>query len=147
MTIPKAAIATIIIALAITDIVGALGTLVANHTISNSGSITVVGVNVYSNSACTTTLSTINWGTVNAGSASTYTIYVKNTGNLEETLSMTTSGWSPSTASSYITLTWNATGAVVSAGGDVAALLTLTVSSSITGVTSFSFNMTITGTQ
>jgi hypothetical protein len=74
-------------------------------------------------------------------------VYVKNTGNAAVTLNMTTSAWSPSSASSYITLTWNQTGTVLQAGGVVTAGLTLTVSSSISGITSFSFNITISGTH
>jgi hypothetical protein len=149
MAMSKPAIATIIIAIAIAGIAGTLGALTASHTVPNSGSVTVtaVGVGVYNNSACTNAISTINWGTITNGTAPTKVIYVENTGDTQETLSMTTSSWNPSTAQSYITLSWNATGTSVSAGSHVAAVLTLTVLGSITGITSFSFNLTITGTH
>jgi hypothetical protein len=149
MALSKPAIATIIIAIAIAGIAGTLGALTASHTVPSSGSVTVtaVGVGVYNNSACTNVISTISWGTITNGSAPTKLIYIENTGNTQETLSMTTSGWNPSTAPTYISLSWNATGTAVSAGSHVAALLTLTVSGGITGITSFSFNMTITGTH
>ena len=146
MAMPKAAISTIIIVVAIMGIASTMSALVANRMISNTGSITAVGVVIYSNSACTTTLSSIPWGAISPGSGLTYTIYVENTGTAQETLSMTTGNWNPATASSYITLTWNQGGAVLPAGSMVAAVLTLTVSSSITGITDFSFNTTITGT-
>jgi hypothetical protein len=74
-------------------------------------------------------------------------MYVKNTGDVSETLNMTVSSWSPSSASSYITLTWNQEKTVLTAGQVVEAVLTLSVSSSISDVTSFSFSITITGTH
>jgi hypothetical protein len=74
-------------------------------------------------------------------------MYVKNTGDVSETLNMTVSGWSPSSASSYIKLTWNQEKSVLTADQIVAAVLTLSVSSSISNVTSFSFSITITGTH
>jgi hypothetical protein len=123
------------------------GALVATRSISNNGSVVAVGVNVYSDPACTTAVSTIGWGTLNPGGMENYTAYVKNTGDVPETLSMTTGNWNPSSASSYITLTWNQQNYVLPAGQVVQAVLTLTVSSSVSGVTNFSFNITITGAQ
>jgi uncharacterized repeat protein (TIGR01451 family) len=115
--------------------------------ISSSGSITAVGVGVYSNSSCTTALSAISWGTLNPGNVTTYTVYVKNTGDVSETLNLTVNSWSPSSASSYIKLTWNQEKSVLAAGQVVTAVLTLSVSSSVGNVTSFSNNIIITGTQ
>jgi len=50
-------------------------------------------------------------------------------------------------ASSYITLDWDRDDYVLSSGESVQAVLTLSVSSSITGITSFSFDIVITGTE
>ena len=128
-------------------VVTALGALVATRTISNSGSVTAVGVGVYSDNACTTALSAISWGTLNPGDVKTYTVYVRNEGTVSVMLNMTVSNWNPSSASSYITLTWNKEKSTLTAGQVVPAVLTLSVSSSVSGVTSFSFDITITGTQ
>jgi hypothetical protein len=147
MAMRKATVGALFAIALIGMMVSALGALVVTRTLPSSGSITAIGVGVYSNSACTTALPSIGWGTVNSGSSTPYTIYVKNTGNAVETLSMNTSAWSPSSASSYITLTWNQTGTQLAVGGVATALLTLTVSSSISGITSFSFNITISGTH
>ena len=147
MAMRRATIGTVVAIAVMGLMVSALGALVATRTISNSGSVTAVGVGVYSDSGCTTALSAISWGTVNPGDVKTYTIYVKNTGNVPVTLNMTVSGWSPSSASSYIKLTWNQEKSVLTAGQVVSAVLTLSVSSSISNVTSFSFNIIITGTQ
>lgn len=128
-------------------IVSALGVLVATNTFSNSGTINVVGVCVYSDSNCTTLLPSVGWGTVSAGSQATSTIYVKNNGTVPVTLTMATGSWNPGSASSYIGLTWNKQNTVLAAGSSVPAVLTLSVYSNITGITSFTFDITITGTQ
>ena len=138
------ALAIVIMGIAVMGM-STFGALVATHTITNGGSITAVGVGVYSDSGCTKPLSTVSWGTLNPGSVATYTMYVENTGNVPETLNMTVTGWSPSSASSYITLTWNQEQTNLTAGSNVTAVVTLTVSSSITSITSFSFNIIISG--
>jgi hypothetical protein len=73
-------------------------------------------------------------------------MYVKNEGNTPMTLNLTTNTWIPSGAATYVTVTWNREGAVVTAGSNVQANVTLAVSPSVTGITSFSFTMVITGT-
>jgi hypothetical protein len=140
------ALAMVIMMVAIMSM-STLGALVTTRSISNSGSVTAVGVGIYSDSACTNAVSAIAWGALNPGTVKTYTIYVDNVGTVPVTLSMTTGNWTPSTASSYMTLTWNQQNSVLQAGQVVQAVLTLSVSSSATGVASFSFDMTITGTQ
>ena len=147
MAMQKATIGTVVAMAVMGLMVSALGALVATRTISNSGSVTAVGVGVYSDSGCTAALSAIPWGTLNPGDVKNYTIYVKNTGTVSVTLNMTIGNWNPSSASSYITLTWNQERVVLPAGQVVPAVLTLSVSSSVSGVTSFSFDITITGTE
>lgn len=121
------------------------GLLTVTQSVSSSGTITAVNVGVYSDSGCTQNLTSISWGTISPGSSVAKTIYVKNTGNAQITLSMTTNSWSPTSANGPITLTWNKEATTLSVGASTAATLTLTVSSSISGITSFSFNIVITG--
>lgn len=150
MTMRKATVASVVVIVVMGLMASALGAVVATRTISNSAGktrTTVVGVGVYSDSACATALSTISWGNLNTGYAETYTMYVKNQGNVPVTLNMAAGNWNPSSASRYITLTWNKKNYVLPAGQVVQAVLTLTVSSKVSGVTSFSFSLTITGTQ
>ena len=126
------------------------GALVATQKVSNTGSITVapsVQLGVYQDSGCTVALSSVSWGALNPGATSTAMIYLQNQGNVPVTLSMSVGSWTPSSASSYLTLTWNRDGYSLAAGASVSAVLSLTVSSSITGITTFSFSITITGTQ
>jgi hypothetical protein len=140
-----------VIALTIVGLVLTLttyGAVTVSTTLSSSGSITTsANIGVYADSACTTSLTTIDWGTTSPGSSITRTVYVKNTGTgLSLTLSMTTSNWSPSGANGPITLTWNKESTVLAPGVSVAAVLTLSVSSGITGITSFSVQILVSGT-
>jgi len=141
----------LVLAFAVMAIVASgMGALVATQTVSNTGSITVspsVELGVYQDSGCTVALSSVSWGTLNPGATSTATIYLQNQGNVPVTLSMSVGSWTPSSASNYLTLTWNRDGYTLAAGASVQAVLSLTVSSSITGITTFSFSITITGTQ
>ena len=138
------------IAVAVAGIVmqtSVLALLQSNRTFSNTGSITTVNVGAYQDSGCTQVLSTIDWGNVVPGSSSSRTIYVKNTGNAPISLNMTVNTWNPSIAANYMNLTWNQESTVLNVGNSVATLMVLSVSASVTGITSFSFNATITGTQ
>jgi hypothetical protein len=58
---------------------------------------------------------------------------------------MTVNGWSPLSASSYLGFTWNQEKSVLAAGQVVTAVVTLSVSSNIGNITSFSNNIIITG--
>jgi|YelNatPaOPRAMG01_1025707.scaffolds.fasta_scaffold05274_11 hypothetical protein len=137
-----------VLAIAVAGMVAtAVGALVVTRTISNVGNVQAVGLSVYWESSCTNVVSSIDWGALTPGSNNPKTIYIKNEGNVPVTLSMTTGNWNPSTASNYISLAWNRESTVLAAGSVVSAVLTLTVSSSISGITSFSFDITITGTQ
>jgi hypothetical protein len=102
---------------------------------------------VYSNSACTNAITSINWGSIEVGGSASQTIYVEDTGGAAMTLSISVSNWSPSTASTYLNLTWTGQGSQISAGKSLAVTLTLTVASNTpTSITSFSNSITISGT-
>jgi hypothetical protein len=134
-----------IVALALTASTAAV--LNVNQNIPSLGTITTTpNIGVYSDSACTTNITTINWGSITAGGSATQTVYVKNTGTGVMTLSLATNNWSPAGASSYMTISWNKSGTQLSAEQSVAATITLTVSSSINGITNFSNAITISGT-
>ena len=138
-----------IIALAATGIFLTLVTagLIATKTIPSNGTVTAVNVGVYTDSQCTQNCTSINWGTLNPGNTTTKTVYVKNTGSTPITLTMTTGSWTPTGANTKITLTWNQQNPVLNAGQSIAANLTLSVASDATSITTFSFNIIITGTE
>jgi hypothetical protein len=124
------------------------GLLIASQTIPNTGNVKAVGVGVYSDSACTQEVLSIQWGILDPGESRDETVYIHNEGSIAVVLSMTTENWDPVSASSYITLGWNLEeGYVLNHGQSVETVLTLSVSSSISGVESFTFDIIITGTE
>jgi hypothetical protein len=135
---------------AIGIVVSALAALVATQTVTNTGNINVVAsvaLGVYSNSACTNVLSSIPWGTLNPGVLATQTIYVKNQGNVNVTLTMTTGNYTPASIISYLTVTWDRQNYVLTPSSSVPAVVSLSVSSNVSSSTSFSFDINITATQ
>ena len=140
-------VALAIMAIALTLITFSVVT--TSETVSSASTVsTSANLGVYSNSACTIPLSSINWGTLTPGETTTQTIYIKNTSiDLSLTLSMTTSSWSPANANEPITITWNQQNTDLQPGTSVDAILTLTVSSNISNVTSFNANINIGGTN
>jgi hypothetical protein len=116
-----------------------------SNTISSVGTLKAIGIEVYENQELTNEATTIKWGTLKPGTAETYTIYVSNEGNLPLTLRLSTANWNPSSASNYLTLTWNYNGQTINPGDFIQVTLTLTVSSSITGINGFNFDITVTG--
>jgi hypothetical protein len=123
------------------------GLLSVNQTISSSGTVTAINVGVYSDSACTTELTSIDWGTISPGNSENRTIYLKNTGNAQITLSMTKTNWNPANADGPITLTWNRESTKLDVDQVTTAALTLSLSESISGITNFSVDIVITGTE
>jgi hypothetical protein len=122
-----------------------LAVLSVQRAIPSSGLVVAVNVGVYSDTGCTLTLTSIDWGSVYPGDSVPRIIYVKNTGNAPITLSMTTTAWNPAGAAGQINVAWDKENAVLNSGQSTSATLTLSVSQSISGVTSFSVNIVITG--
>jgi len=60
---------------------------------------------------------------------------------------MTTTNWTPATADGPITLSWDKENALLNPDQVTTATLTLSVSEDIDGVTNFSFNIVVTGTE
>ncbi|MGA2387223.1 MAG: hypothetical protein ABSG33_11920 [Candidatus Bathyarchaeia archaeon] len=124
------------------------GLLASQQAIPSSGTVGVsstINIGVYTDAATTNNCTSINWGTLTPGTSVSQTVYIKNTGNTAETLSMTTSSWNPPTATSYLSLTWNDAGTVLAAGSVTPATLTLTVAANAGSLNSFSFDIVISG--
>lgn len=142
---PNLVVLIFVVSMALVSGLAVSGLLTIQKILSSSGTVKAINVEVYWDVGCTQVVSSINWGNSEPGSSSTRTVYVKNTGTAPMTLSMSCSGWSPAGAENYITVTWDRQGAQVNAGGVVSAVLTLLVSSSVSGITDFSFNIVIEG--
>jgi hypothetical protein len=130
--------------------ISTLGALVTTRTVSNTGNIITASnaqLGTYSDSGCTIEISSIQWGDLSPGDTATSTMYVRNEGNVAITLSIQAANWNPTSAEGYLTLGWNRDGYVLQPNQTIEALLTLTVSSNINGITNFSFDIIITGVQ
>jgi len=123
-----------------------IAAITVNQSVLSVGTIAAgPNVGVYCDSACTNSITSINWGSINVGGNASQVVYVRDTGDVAMMLSLSVSNWSPSTASTYMNLTWTGQGAQISAGASLAVTLTLTVSSNITSITSFSNSIMISG--
>ena len=128
-------------------VVATLGILSSSRSVQSFGAVKAINIGVYWDSTCTNATSTVDWGMLSPGNAKNVTVYVQNAGNLALTLNLTTQNWSPTDAASYIGLIWNREGQVVTSGSVVAAVLTLSVSPSISGITNFGFEIVVTGVE
>jgi len=137
-------LAFILGALAVNVFGTVLSTIQTNKTISNAGSVKGIGVGIYWDSACTNKTTSIAWGLLEPGSNKTATVYIRNEGNAVATLSKTAGNWNPSTASSYLSLNWNYSGQTLSVNQVLQTKLTLVVSSTVSGITNFSFDIVMT---
>jgi hypothetical protein len=138
----KAKVSTVIITL----VAVILATLAFGGTVPTPSvaAVETVGVGVYWDSSCSNEVSLISWGTIEAGSVKTVTVYVRNEGDVAIGLSLGTTNWSPSTASSYISLDWSYAGETIAPNQVIQTTLELSVSPNIEGITTFSFDIMIT---
>jgi hypothetical protein len=102
---------------------------------------------IYWDQGCTNRTLSVDWGSIEPGLNKTLTVYVRNEGNSATCLSMATSNWIPSAALSFMTLNWNYSGQILSVDQVIPLKLTLAVSPTISGITHFSFDITIATTN
>jgi len=143
-------LATAIIAVAIVGAaatITAFGVLSNNRSIQSYGIVEAVNVGVYWNSGCTNVTSTVSWGILSPGNSKNITLYVKNEGSVSVKLSLVAQNWNPTNAPNYMGLSWNCEGQIVNSGSVITATLTLSVSSGISEITNFSFDIVITGVE
>ena len=125
-------------------IYGLLSTVLS---LDSRGNVETIGVEAYWDSDCTSEVSLVDWGMIEPGDSKNVTIYLKNEGNTTITLSLDTKNWDPPEASSYISLDWSYTGEQIDPDDVIQVVLTLTLSPDISGITSFSFTIAISGSE
>ena len=135
-----------VVAMALFATVLASGGVVTSRKLSASGVISTTNLGLYSDYACTQTLTSISWGDISPGSTVSKTIYVKNTGSQPITLSMSGDNWYPDSAAAVMTLGWDKEGVVLSAGQVAISNLWLSVSSGVSGIGTFNVDIVISGT-
>jgi hypothetical protein len=121
------------------------GQLLSTTSLQSHGTIETVGVSAYKESSCVNSMTNIEWGTIVPGGSVTQTVYIRNEGNSALTLSLNTVNWSPANAGNYISVSWNYGGQTIQPNQVVQITLTLSVSSSISGVNDFYFDIMIVG--
>lgn len=104
-----------------------------------------IEIDVYSNSACTSRLTSVVWGEIVAGGSATKTIYIKNNGDAGVVLSLETENWTPSNAANYMSLTWNYDGNTIDTGQVKRVTLTLSVDGDCPALSGFGFDIVIVG--
>ena len=139
----KAALAVVVSSL----ILFALMFLMATKTITNVSGMVPEGVWVFKDSNCASECESIEWGTLTPGSTEEYDVYVQNKDEVPIYLIMRTTDWSSSQASDYLTLSWTYTGQKIDRDDVLQITLTLSVDPGIKDVSSFSFNIVITGSD
>jgi hypothetical protein len=113
--------------------------------LSSSGSVKALGVGVYWDSACSQTVSGIDWGSSDPGSVKNVTVYIRNEGTAPITLSLQTANWNPAEAEDYISLSWDYGGQAIGVNQVLTVTLSLSISSNIQGITTFSFDIVVVG--
>ncbi len=126
-----------------------LGTITGLFNASKTVHANVVGfgAEIYWDQGCTNRTLSFDWGSIEPGSNKTFTVYIGNEGDSAACLSMATSNWAPFAALSYMTLNWNYSGQILSVCQVIPLELILAVSPSVTGITHFSFDITIATTN
>jgi hypothetical protein len=124
----------------------AVAALQFNASVNTSGNIKAVGISVYSDVAGSVVASNINWGMLEPGQMVNATLYLKNTSNVPVTVSFAVGNFVPASGQTYLACTWNYTsGGLLYPGQLVAVTFTLTVASTVTGITAFSFDIGVVG--
>jgi len=139
----KAAVALVVLSF----ILFAFMLLVTTNTISNVSAVETYGVGVYWDSNCDDTVSFIDWGTLEPGSSKNRVVYIRNHEDEPTFLIMWTMNWVPSKASEYLTFKWDYSLQRIELDGVLQITLTLSVSRYIEGISSFNFDIIITGSQ
>jgi len=113
-------------------------------TIQRVGAVEAVGeIGVYWDSKCTNAVLSIDWGTLKPGAVKNVSVYIRNEGNETVSLSIKTENWDPSSAYTYMILSWNYMGQSISVSKVAQVTLTLSISTKISGITNFRFDIII----
>jgi hypothetical protein len=139
----------IIIALVVTGLLitaTTLGLLSVSQEVSFDGTITTLNVGLFLDQDSTQNCTSLSWGGVYAGESVSKTIYVKNTGDLPLTLSMSITDWNPKSANGPLSMTWNRENYVLDPEEVIDVALILTISENVEQLSTFGYNMLIIGT-
>jgi hypothetical protein len=114
--------------LAVIALVVAVVILTSAH-LETSGTIVTNNPNltIFADAACTKQISTVQWGTLQPSGSATVALFIKNSGNMPLTLTLTENNWSPATAQNYLTLSWNQENTKIQPGASQTVTITINV--------------------
>jgi len=120
--------------------------VITNGTI-NVSAVYVDKVGVYKDRNCSEPRSSIDWGTLTPGSVKSRPVYIRN--EFEEPIFfiLLTMDWTPPNASKHMKLRWNYTERRVDFNETLQIELRLFVDLDIKGISSFSFDIRVTGSE
>ena len=104
-----------------------------------------IEIDVFADGGCSQPISSVKWGSVEAGGSVSRGVYVRNSGDYGVVLSLAASNWSPEVAEGYMSLSWDYGGGELGSGAVVRVNLKLSVDAGVSGVSSFSFDVVIVG--
>ncbi|MEM3442928.1 MAG: hypothetical protein QXM86_03630 [Candidatus Bathyarchaeia archaeon] len=137
------------IAIAVIILLASAGTAYAVLTyiyrIHSIGTVQTIGVQIKDDQGNIVTH--IDWGTLTPNSTIDFHCFAINNGTVPITLTLTTENWNPIEAINYISLSWDYLGDTINPGQSHPIIFTLTVSESIAGISSFSFDIIITAQE
>jgi hypothetical protein len=90
-------------------------------------------------------MTSVDWGSIEAGGSANRVVYIKNSGDSGVSLSLVTENWNPLSAADYLMLSWSYDGSALGPGAVIEVTLILAVRSSANGIDSFSFDIVIVG--
>ena len=113
--------------------------------IPSLAALKVLGIGVYKDVNFTVSVTEIDWGIVEPGENKSFSAYIKNESNVPISLTMQTEDWSPTTASSFITFSWDYSGTEIPVDGSIPITFLLNVDPATAGFDAFSFTIVIVG--
>lgn len=92
-------------------------------------------------------VSSVDWGNVTLGETASSTFVIYNTGDFPYDLSLQAANWEPANASQFLDLSWNYTGERLDLYEKLPVQVFLTVSNETEGISDFSFDIVVAGTE
>ena len=104
-----------------------------------------VKIDVYQDQECTSVLSSIEWGEIEAGASKNVQIFLKNNGDTNVLLGLSSQNWTPEDSPNYMTLSWDYDGVELTPEEVRRIVMTLDVDSDSPAMNSFGFDIVLIG--
>ena len=111
------------------------------------GEIRAVGVDIFSDFSFNNRLSSIDWGILEPGAIKYIECYVQNKRETATILTLETDNWTPPESKKHITLTWNYNNQRLEIDEIIRITFILSVSINIQGISGFSFDIIVIGSN